>query len=888
MKITLRAVSITLSLLTLLASVVLAEGKEAIAPSLRLPAVARPLQYEARLSVDPNKDDFSGDLQIDVELLKNTSILWLNGTDLEIKSAEILDHNAAKKLKVLPAQNEDFVGLSFPKPLGPGKIQLRIIYAGKISSKDNDGLFRIQEANSWYAFTQFEATSARRVFPCFDEPSYKVPWRIQITVPKEVVAVSNAPSESESANGNTKIVRFALTKPLPSYLVAFAVGPFEFVDGGKIGKKGTPFRLVIPKGRSGETKWALELTPQILALLENYFGFPYPYEKLDEVAVPKIDFAMEHPGLVTYWDSALLTKPASETLAGKRSAAEVCAHELAHQWFGDFVTMEWWDDTWLNEGFASWMATKILMQWKPEWDEQMDAVDTRFYVMKNDSLLTARKIREPITSKDDIENAFDSITYSKGEAVLQMFESWIGEEKFRAGVQNFMKQFAWGNATANDFLNSLGTASNLQVANAFSTFLDQTGVPLITARLHCEDKNSPAFDFQISRYLPLGSGGSSTGLWNVPVCVKYDVENRQNGECFLVDQESKESKLKESSSCPVWFFANRDGWGYYHVKYPEDQLKRILENGGRMLSIPERMSLINDSDALMRSGQIPAEQVFKDSSLLMQDPSRYIISETTTVLQQLQRPLVGKEIEPKYAQFIRDTYGAKARELGWASRAGDDENTRLLRKELLPFLVDQGQDQELAGEARRLANDWLKDRKAVESDMLRTVLCSAATYGDQALFDRYHQEAKNTDDSLERERLLYSFSCFRDPELAASALNLVLSKEFDIRDSISILNRMTNDADKSDLVFDFVTRNYDALASRVPRSEVAYLADYSSVLCDEDHSRKADLFFRERMSKVPGGPRILDQALEKVRLCSALRKAQQPGLIEYLNSYTGK
>lgn len=856
-------------------------------PTLRLPHVARPIQYQAHLVIDPTEDSFSGDLTIDLQLLDKISILWLNGTDLEIVQAEILEGGTKKKTKLIPVQGNDFIGFSFPDPIGPGQASMQIKYRGKISDKDIDGLFKMPDRGAWYAYTQFEPISARRVFPSFDEPSYKVPWQMQITIPKDLTAVFNTPAESESVDGQMKTIRFAVSKPLPTYLVALGVGPFDFVDGGKIGKNGTPFRIVTPKGRAVEARWVAESTPQILSLLEEYFGSPYPYEKLDQLVIPKVGFAMEHPGLVTYGEYILM-KPENETVAGRRSYASVCAHELAHQWFGDLVTMTWWDDIWLNESFASWMTTKILMQWKPDWDEQITDLDYRSTIMKEDSLITARKIRQPIESNDDIQNAFDTITYGKGAAILQMFESWIGEEKFQTGIRQYLNEYAWGNATANDFLNSIGKAADLEVAAAFSTFLDQTGVPLIASRMECTQGASPMLNLQMCRYLPLGSTGSSHELWQIPVCVKYGIENGQKGECFLLDEESKQVVMKDVGSCPGWFFANRNGWGYYHVKYPADQLKQLLNNGGKVLTIAERMSLINDFDALMQSGQMPASEVLSYIPVLLEDPNRYIINGTSEILTRMRRPLVSDEIRPQYARFIRNLYSPKAMELGWTSKPNDDENTKLLRGKLLPFVVDEGEDRELAAQAAELANGWLADRKAVEPEMVGAVLCSAATYGNKKFFDSLYREAIKTTDPTEREHILNAMACFQDPKLAASALSVLLDKKIDIRESIYIAWIMESYPDKNNLVYGFVTKNFNALSSRLPRDYVPYLSATGTMYCDEKHRSEIELFFRERMSKVPGGPRILDQTLEEIELCSSLRKAQQPSMIEFLKSYDNR
>jgi alanyl aminopeptidase len=872
--------TVKILLLVFLIPLVLIAGEQA--PKLRLPNDAKPTEYAVQLTIDPQKNDFSGIVTIDLEIAKQISTLWLNATEIQIQKVELTEKSKTQTGSVLPIKDEEFVGLSFTQPIGPGTAKLTITYTGVISDKDNDGIFKMKDGDSWYVYTQFEADTARRAFPCFDEPAYKVPWLIELHVPKDAIALTNSPQESEKVEGATKVVRFVKSHPLPSYLVAFAVGSFEFVGDSKIGKNGTPSRIVTPKGRTAEAKWAVESTTPIFNLLEEYFGIPYPYEKLDQIAIPKVGFAMEHPGLVTYGEEIMLTKPGNETLDFKHGWASVCAHELAHQWFGDLVTMTWWDDTWLNESFASWMGTKIVMRFKPEWDEHIVEIADRARVMKEDSLASARKIREPIRSKDDIENAFDSITYGKGEAILQMFESWVGEEKFRNGVQQYLKKYEWSNATADDFLNSISQASNADVVSAFSTFLNQSGVPLISTQVQCGASSN--VNFEMSRSTPLGSVAPSNQLWQVPVCVKYEIADHENGNCYLLKSKDEKTVL-DKNGCPQWFFANRDGWGYYHVKYSEDQLNALTKDGGKELSVAERVTLINDFSALMHMGKMPASEALKNLSALLQDHNRHIIVTAIEVLKDLDQPLVTEEIRPKYAAFIQNHFGPLARELGWRPRPGEDDNTKLLRKDLMPFMAQQGDDRELGKEAYNLATQWVKDRKAVDPEMVPGVLCAAAVHGDEALLTLYEQEAKRTQDPEERSEIFMAMSCFENPDVARKVFDIAVSKDFDIRDSMNSAWEMQMHPRTGYLVYDFVTKNFDAIAKRLPRGYDAELPRVGQVYCDEDHAKQVEAFFKPHAEKISGAPRLLDQTLERIHLCAAFRKAQQPSFVQFLQSY---
>ncbi len=351
--------------------------------------------------------------------------------------------------------NDDFVGLRPAKTLAAGKARIHIVYQGKISEKSSAGIFQGLDGKQPYLFTQFESIDARRAFPCFDQPDFKTPWQITVHVPKEHAAISNTSpvSEADEPNGMKKVV-FAPTRPLSSYLVALAVGPFDFVDAGKAGAHHIPVRIVTPKGKANQAKYAAASDRHASSTgWRTISEFPSPSTSAITWPIP-LTFgfgAMENAGMVTYAQNLILSDPAIDTEQRQRTYASVAAHELAHQWFGDLVTLAWWDDTWLNEAFATWTSAKIIAEWKPEWRSRLSDLNGKFGAMGEDSLVAARKIRQPIESKDDISNAFDGITYQKGASVIRMFESWVGEKKFQSGVTAYLKRYSYKNARVERF-----------------------------------------------------------------------------------------------------------------------------------------------------------------------------------------------------------------------------------------------------------------------------------------------------------------------------------------------------------------------------------------------------------------------------------------------------
>jgi len=596
---------------------------------------------------------------------------------------------------------------------------------------------------------------------------------------------------------------------------------------------------------------------------------------------------MENAGMVTFDQNLILADPAQDSIGRQRGYASVCAHELAHQWFGDLVTMAWWDDTWLNEAFATWTASKILSEWKPEWRSRLSDVNSALGAMSEDSLVSARKIRQPIASNDDIANAFDDITYAKGSAVIRMFERWMGEDAFQKGVRRYLGQYAWRNAAAGDFLDTLSSASKRDVTSAFSSFLNQAGVPLVSVELEC-GKGGPHAKLAQKRALPVGSSGSSDQTWRIPVCLHYESRGEIRRECMLLTGQETEWKLK-SKACPAWIAANADAAGYYRVRYPGDLLHPLVETGGKQLTEAERVMLLGDVAALMKMGTVKANDALALVPVFGRDERRQISVAASRIAGSIREHLVPEELQPNYVRFLRQVFGERARLLGWQPRPGEDDDTRLLRAAIVPFVATNGQDAELAAEARRLAERWLDDRKAVDPNLVSGVLQTAAATGDRALFDRYLAAAKATTDRRQREHLLSALGSFHDPSIAKAGMELALTGPFDFREAESLLFRPMSFPATRALPFEFVKANYDALLKRIPRSgafdAAAALPFTGTAFCDERSRAEVEGFFASRVSTMTGGPRNLAQTVESIRLCEALVQSQRANVAEFLRGY---
>jgi alanyl aminopeptidase len=862
------------------------------APQLRLPSIVRPLRYSADLHITPGEDRFHGSIAIDLEISQPVSTFWIHAKSLKFESTTIRIAGHDVSAQAAPAGEGDFIAITTASALPVGHATLEITYTGEVSRTLTDGAFQQQAENDWYVFTKFEPVTARRVFPCFDEPSLKVPWQLTLHVPKDLKAFSNTAiaSEKDEPNGAKEVgykeVRFNQTKPLPSYLIAFAVGPFDVVETAPVGANRRPSRIIVPRGRAAETTYAASVTPKLIELLEDYFGTPYPYEKLDQIVVPLTTAwgAMENAGLIAYGDFLLSPKEQDTSLFQRRRASAM-EHEMSHQWFGDLVTMDWWDDIWLNEAFASWLSSKLLDEWKPEWNMKADAAGSS-NVMRSDSLTTARKIRQPIEAPGDIANAFDGITYGKGQAVIGMFENYIGPEDFQRAIRTYLQQHAWGNATSADLLATLDSASDNKVGSAFSTFLDQVGFPLVSVKLSCEASHPASVELEQRRFLPLGSPGVADAAWSVPVCTRWADESGWHRQCNLLTKAADRFELKGAKGCPAWLFADSNAAGYYAVSYDAELAEKLIAQGLPHLERDESAAALRNIQLMFSAGVGDAEQQLKFVSQFSHSSDAGLVRQAAITVESIS-DFVPSDQSRNYAQLIRALYGTRAHQLGWKPQPGESQEVRQLRIEIVPLVATYGNDPELSSQATALAQEWLKNHQSLDPDIVEPVLSSAAWNGDRAFFDLLVDEIKK--DKIQRERswMIDALDSFREPAITRARLDLILGSRIDPRElRFALFNAP---AYARDIVWHYIQSNFDALNSALPGARGipfgASLPLSAAGFCDEEHRQQVAGFFQPRMATLPGGARYLANALERIRLCGARAAVIKPAIVGFLNSY---
>jgi alanyl aminopeptidase len=464
-----------------------------------------------------------------------------------------------------------------------------------------------------------------------------------------------------------------------------------------------------------------------------------------------------------------------------------------------------------------------------------------------------------------------------------MFESYMGRERFRAGIHRYLTKYSWKNATSAEFLAALA-GDDTSVAAAFSTFLEQPGVPLVTAALDCSG-GAAKLKLSQQRFLPLGSVGSADQTWQIPVCARYPSGQGDARACALLSQKSAQLPLSRSGGCPAWVEANAGAAGYYFGLYEGDLLNALLKGDAQVLTLPEKVALVGNLSSLTSSGKIPLGRALALAPSLAQDPARQVVTKTMEITTGLQDNLVSKDLLPRYRQYLVDVYGGRARDLGWKTKAGESEDARLLRPALLRVLANQGQDSELIAQAKKLALAWLDDHTAVDPDMLGVVLTTAARYGDRDLFDRMHAAAKKEKEENFRGTLLFSLGSFQDPEILKAALPIVLTDEFDSRELLDILFAPAQRRQTRDFAYDFVKQNWDRLIAKLPTDTGSFLPYVAEGYCDSQHRQDVENFFSGRSTKYTGGPRILTQVLEGIDLCVAYKNAQEGSVAEFLQTY---
>ena len=836
-------------------------------PRGKLTDAARPTAYRIDTTFDPARPVFSGRTEIDVVLKAPSRFIDLHGRDLTMTKAVATVGGKSYTGHWYDMDPTGVARLVFDRPLPAGPMTLAFDYAGKVSESPS-GLFHAEIDDKWYGWSQFESIDARAAYPGFDEPGFKVPFTITIRTPKGQSAVSNAPEVSSTVENGWQVHRFAPTLPLPTYLVAMMAGPFAMAEGSvpadALRTKPLPLRIVSAQTNKAQLAYGLKNSQPIVQLLEKFFAMPFPYPKLDQITSPVMGGAMENAGADNYADPIIVMDEGAP-LGQKKTFGMVVAHELSHQWFGDLVTPEWWDDIWLNESFANYMGFTIGGQWRPDLKIGEGALADGFAAMSTDSLLAGRPIHQAITTNDQIDAAFDSITYGKGGHVVAMTAGFMGDAKFKQGVRSYMQAHKYGNATSKDFFAAMAKAAgDPRITTAMQSFTDQQGVPLITV-----SGSDGKYTVSQSRYAPLGVTPPKT-TWGVPVCMRRG----ETRKCQLLTAKSASFALGGTGA----LMPNASGTGYYRFEVPKAEWDRLIASADSLGSA-EATALSDSLGASFRAGRANPQQLIALAEKLAVNPNSDAAGNAFANLGSLRR--AGFLDEAGLAGY-RKWLGATARRdyetLGFDPRrgayAGADPEVVQRREGMvsnLLFAKDPTVEGKLAdaagaylaGDTKALDPAYMDD--AFEAYIDRGGLPAAKLLGDRAL---------DSDDPVFRPAAGRAVASSGNEEIARWVLNDSVDKRMRGPERIRSVLAVASTPETRDLGYDYLTEHLpDLMKSNagifIARNIPGVIAGYCSADKADDIARR----FRPMFANTPGALE-LERTIEQVRNCAALKDAR--------------
>lgn len=883
------------TLLSLSATQIFASNNSEQIPIGKLPEWVVPESYDLDFKIDPTQKGYTGKTTIHLKLAQATDHIWIHGKSLTVKDVNITSAEGAKtKAKYEQASEVDGVSkIKFAKTLPAGQYQL-VLDFNAAYDQQLDGIYKIEFEGKPYVMTQMEAISARQSFPSFDEPRFKTPFNIRLTIPSKYSGFANTQQTSEQAEkSGWKTLSFAQTKPLPTYLLALAVGPWQLQKGPDIGatswrKQPIQLRGIAPDAKAEKMQHTLSETPAILKTLEDYFAFGYPFDKLDLLAAP--DFAagaMENPGLITFRDYLMLLDKDSP-VSFVQNSFNVNAHELAHQWFGDVVTMPWWDDLWLNESFATWMQSKITQKLHPEFNADLERIADTADAMKSDSLVSVRRIRQPILSNADIQTAFDGITYQKGAAVLNMFESYLGEEKFKQGVRNYINKHQYGNATANDLISALAEQSEQseRFAKAMKSFLDQPGVPLINTSLQ-QKGNKVFLNVKQTRYLPVGSKGDTRSLWGVPLCVRYEVPNAASKvQCELVDQAEAKIELK-GASLGSWYIPNADAAGYYQFSLPQKEFTRLTA-ATEKLSNSEQLAYAYAISAAFNHGDINLLAVVDAAKKFANSNSRQISTALFSQLSTIHRHVLKTDAEREhFRKVLANLYLPKLNQLGYVNKKDESAEDSLWRSELVKFLALDIQVPEVRTQLLKQSDALFAQKQLnfaqVTPELLPTILAVRVQEKGQPAFDRLSGELQRVTQPTQRLAILTALGSANQEATRQQARQLILNPRVKVGEVRTVVNSINNYGDEQGGLWSWFKVNHDAVFDRLGKSSAGrFPAMFSGAACTQQQAAQLNDFFAPRTKELVGVERGLKQTKERIQLCESLVAKQDGSIVQQL------
>ena len=891
-----KMISNRLSIMLLLFSPVLLAVKVIASeqvPTGQLPENVEPTHYQLTLKIDPEQKRFSGQTSINLKIKEATSHFYLNGKELTINSVVLKNsHGKTFKATVKDTSVEGVMKVTADKKLSAGNYIITFDYNAPFN-ENLEGLHRVKDGDQYYAFTQMESISARLAFPSFDEPRFKTTFDIEFIIPEKLKAISNTPEAGtkELADGWKKVT-FVTSKPLPTYLVAFFVGDFDVVEmpdmpATSLRKDAIPLRGIAAKGKGKKLAYALSQTQTVVEALEEYFQVPYPYRKLDVLAVP--DFAagaMENAGAITYREQLLLLDEKS-SINQKRNSISVQAHELAHQWFGNLVTPVWWNDIWLNEAFATWMAATVLERQFPGEQWQRQQIRSSKNAMNSDSIPSARKIRNPIKSNSDIITAFDGITYQKGSGVLFMVENFMGEENFRKGVQKYMNKYAWGNTTAIDFFETIASVLEPKKAEAvvksFRNFVEQAGVPILNIVQSCQNDKA-VLTVEQQRYKPLGTEYKENTLWSIPTCMSYEVNGEIKQQCEVISKAKQQITL-DGASCNSWVMPNSKAAGYYRFNFDTAGWQALLVNLHKVSSV-EANAVVDSISSAFNSGNLTVQDLIDViPSTLSAESWEVIVSGTRTI--GLLIFYADEDEKSTLRKLAGDLYRESANRIGFVDNTELDKNNPIdanqLRTRLIDFMASTAKDKLYREKLTAMAVKYIGykgDGKFHDDAIIPALRVTAMSVAVQELGQPYVDalmvHLKASADGTMRGRLISALTATEDLKIGKDLVDFSLTSDVRDNEKTSFLFGLVRKKELDGVMWPWLMANFDQLIAGLPTNFQSFTPYLFLGDCNEVRNERLDSFLQPRLDKLVGADRNFVKAKDHLKQCLAKKAHIKP------------
>ena len=833
----------------------------------RLPTTVVPERYEIKLTPDLSAATFAGEEKVSIQVIEPVRQIVVNAAELEFQAVSIRAPGGklARGNVTLDSENEQAT-FNFPEILNPGRWELQITFSGILNDKLH-GFYRstYKDPNGQektLASTQFESTDARRAFPCWDEPAFKAIFQVTLVVDEKLTAISNARAIRQTPLSGTRKreVVFADTMKMSTYLVAFIVGEFEGSEPVMVGN--APLRVWAVPGKGHLGKFALQIGGFSLSFFSRYYDIPYPGDKLDLIAIP--DFAsgaMENLGAITFRETALLVDEEKATRSELERVADVVSHENAHMWFGDLVTMKWWNGLWLNEAFATFMEMLAVDAWKPEWRRWDSFTVSRAAAMQVDGLKSTRPIEFPVERPEEAAGMFDVLTYEKGASVLRMLEQYLGDNAFRDGIRLYLRRHQYANAETTDLWDALEESTHQPARALMDSWIFQAGYPLLSVK---KDGRELVLSQRLFRYLQ--EGEAPDRKFHVPVFLRAGAKGRSIDKIVLLTDQELRIELSED---PDWVVANAGGHGFYRVRYSPDLMAAVKRELQIHLLPVERFNLVNDTWATTLAGLTSLADYLDLMGLLRDERDLNVWTTVIISCHHLHRIL--DEVQDRsFQERIRAIFNPALERLTWAPREGETELERQLRGDLIGALGTVGEDQACQKRARELYAQYEKDPASVERNLVPALVSIVAYTGNGADYEKFYARVKNAQTPQEETRYLFALGAFRQPDLIDRTLKMTIGGEVRTQNAPYLMRGILLNKDARERAWSFMKTHWEEMLHRYPDNSIPRMCEGIIGLVSPELEADVREFFAHH--PVKQGAKQMEQHLERLRIAVACKE----------------